>query len=773
MILVRKEILIAVRPMNVRLSSSLQTIRGWIAPAVFACTVSAAAAETDSQRAAHAVTQIVAHRGASLERPECTISSIRRAIEVEATAVEIDLRTSKDGHIFILHDATLDRTTNGKGPASELTLAELQQLDAGSWFDKKYRGEKIPSLVEAASASKGKIDLLLDLKEQGDAYDRKVVKIIREQGDPAGTIVGVRSVKQARRFRELLPEAKQLALIPDVESIEDFGEAGSNFIRLWPRWLAESSEPVDRVRATGKRLHLNGASGSIEETLSLLAHRPDSLSSDNPRRQCATLKGIASGKLPHQALNVLVTPSENTRTERHESGPSGLTFLNRDYRMLELPEALEGLPRFVFDGGSGANMTLSFRKPAVVFAVFDYNDTSAWSFPDRRPAKDHGWHLWRANAYRGSSNEGRSGIWFREFKTGQELSGLPAWWICLGVTDLETAKTIEGFREGLVTETPPAVRHFSHLANEARIRPLKVPEFDSRESIRRWQDPHRKQFVEKMLYPYAGPITVDPGESIERKGFQQEEFHVAMDSERLFRYFKLTPAGNSSNGGRAAIVCFMGHGKVAQMLDEADSYQHACAAHFAREGYVVFAMENVGMEPGADTHHDLDRSLRLEGRGWYSLLFAHQRILLDRVFADSSVDPKRVGVTGVSTGGLLALSAAAMEPRVAAASVQGIFGSMRVSFIRDRNSHCGCGAIPGLLPDFDLPELALLVAPRPLHISNGEKDGFSPEEAERCLKLIQPIYLQSGGEKPVFTVPSGGHAFAIEPATGFFREHLK
>ena len=88
----------------------------------------------DVKAAAKRVKQIIAHRGASAERPECTLSSIRRAIEVEATAVEVDVRTTRDGKLFILHDATLDRTTDGEGPANALTLAQLQKLDAGSWF---------------------------------------------------------------------------------------------------------------------------------------------------------------------------------------------------------------------------------------------------------------------------------------------------------------------------------------------------------------------------------------------------------------------------------------------------------------------------------------------------------------------------------------------------------------------------------------------------------------------------------------------------------------
>ena len=220
----------------------------------------------DFRVAAASVTQIIAHRGASAERPECTLSAIRRAIKVGATAVEVDVRTSRDGELFALHDATLDRTTNGKGAASDLTLVELQQLDAGSWFDAEYSDQRIPTLAKAAQECRRRVDLLLDLKEQGDNYDRKVADLIREHGDPNATIVGVRSVAQAKRFRRLLPKAKQLGLIPNVESIEDFAKAGVETIRLWPRWLKTGDEPVNRVRAAGKQLHLNGTMGEIEES---------------------------------------------------------------------------------------------------------------------------------------------------------------------------------------------------------------------------------------------------------------------------------------------------------------------------------------------------------------------------------------------------------------------------------------------------------------------------------------------------------------------------
>ncbi len=250
--------------------------------------------------AAKQVTQIVAHRGASAERPECTLSAIRRAIEVGATAVEVDIRTSADGKLFILHDATLDRTTNGTGPAKHLTLAELQKLDAGGWMSPKYRGERIPSLIQAAAACKGKVDLLLDLKEQGEAYDKRVADQIRQHGDPKRTIVGVRSVAQAKRFRELLPKARQLGLIPNPQSIDPFAAAGVEMIRLWPRWLDDEPTLVELVRKAGKKLHLNGKVGEMEETVKLLAFRPDSLSSDHPARLGKTLGRIANEKAANE-----------------------------------------------------------------------------------------------------------------------------------------------------------------------------------------------------------------------------------------------------------------------------------------------------------------------------------------------------------------------------------------------------------------------------------------------------------------------------------------
>lgn len=701
------------------------------------------------------------------------MAALEYAIDVGADVVEIDVRTSKDGVLFLLHDGTLDRTTDAAGPGNQRTMAELKELDAGGWLDEKYRGERIPTLGEALEVCRDKIDVLLDLKEDGEVYAKKVVRDVIEHGNPARTILGVRSAEQARLFRQLLPKVRQLGFLPDPEGIEAFAEAGVDVIRLWPKWFDGNNDLVERVRKTGVKLQLNGTIGLPRDVLPLLVYRPDMLLVDNPAALKATLDELAQ----YAGQCADLTQRVEIRSEKVVvpwiAKPEAISFLNRDYHLLEFPEALRGQPRLLFAGGEGDRIVLRFKNPGVVFAAFEYNATGAWSFPEGHTPAAFGWNLVKKGGYQGTSNAILDGkphyadLYSRRFEAGEQLEGLPAWWLCVAIVDPETATRVPGFSAEASRLSPPFL--YSDWATGER--PLCVPEFTSAEQWAAWQRGMRTRFQQQLVFRYEKPPTVVPvGKPVQLDGFSQQEFHVLSDGKRLFRIFKLMP--NSVSGRQPTIVCFMGHGKVRQILEEPDSYQHACAARFAEQGYVVFAMENVGMGPDRDTHHELDRLLRLDGYGWYSLLFAHQQILLDYVFADPMVDGKKVGVTGVSTGGLLALSAIAMEPRVAAASVQGIFGSMRVSFIQDRNYHCPCGAIPGLLPYFDLPEMALLATPRPLHISNATQDGFGPAEAKRQIERIASRYVAAGGEKPRFSSPPGHHEFAFEPALEFFEETI-
>jgi glycerophosphoryl diester phosphodiesterase len=102
--------------------------------------------------------KIMGHRGAPADEPENTLRSFARALAVGVAAVELDVQLTKDGRLAVIHDETVDRTTNGRGPVQDFTLADLQRLDAG-------RGEPVPSLEEVFDLVQGKADLVVELKQ--------------------------------------------------------------------------------------------------------------------------------------------------------------------------------------------------------------------------------------------------------------------------------------------------------------------------------------------------------------------------------------------------------------------------------------------------------------------------------------------------------------------------------------------------------------------------------------------------------------------------------
>jgi glycerophosphoryl diester phosphodiesterase len=107
---------------------------------------------------------VIAHRGVILDAPENTIPAIERAIELGCAMVEIDIRYSSDGRVILMHDDTLDRTTNGSGPVGDLNFTRIRQLDAGDDFGRDFRATRVPTLEEAIEVARGRIRLYLDMK---------------------------------------------------------------------------------------------------------------------------------------------------------------------------------------------------------------------------------------------------------------------------------------------------------------------------------------------------------------------------------------------------------------------------------------------------------------------------------------------------------------------------------------------------------------------------------------------------------------------------------
>ena len=131
---------------------------------------------------------VIAHRGFSGAAPENTLPAFRMALRAGSDGLEFDLRLTREGRVAVIHDATVDRTTDGAGRVRGLTVARLRRLDAGSWFNAPFRGARIPLLEEVCRLGRDCRLLILDTKDRGadwvgehaDALRRLPVLIVSE-----------------------------------------------------------------------------------------------------------------------------------------------------------------------------------------------------------------------------------------------------------------------------------------------------------------------------------------------------------------------------------------------------------------------------------------------------------------------------------------------------------------------------------------------------------------------------------------------------------------
>lgn len=112
--------------------------------------------------------EVIAHRGASAYAPENTLAAFDLARSQGADWFELDCTLSKDGEVIVIHDDTVDRTTDGEGAVRDLTLKELKRFDAGSWKEPKFAGERLPTLAEALDLAKGRIGVYIEIKDSDD-----------------------------------------------------------------------------------------------------------------------------------------------------------------------------------------------------------------------------------------------------------------------------------------------------------------------------------------------------------------------------------------------------------------------------------------------------------------------------------------------------------------------------------------------------------------------------------------------------------------------------
>ena len=205
---------------------------------------------------------VFAHRGARTQAPENTLASFALALAQGADAIELDTRMTADGQVVVFHDKTLERTTNGTGRVAERTMAELRELDAGSSFSQKFRGERIPLLEEVFDAMGRKVFINLEFKDYGALGERlveRVCELVVRCGLEEQVLFSSFMARNLRKSSQLVPRVPRglLSLRHWAGAwARSFGFAFGDYAALHASIVDVDSHTVQRVHRLNRRIHV-------------------------------------------------------------------------------------------------------------------------------------------------------------------------------------------------------------------------------------------------------------------------------------------------------------------------------------------------------------------------------------------------------------------------------------------------------------------------------------------------------------------------------------
>ncbi|WP_154750146.1 glycerophosphodiester phosphodiesterase family protein [Planomicrobium sp. YIM 101495] len=202
--------------------------------------------------------QFIAHRGWSGIAPENTLSAIKLALEEPRIAgIEIDVHLTKDGVPVVIHDSLVDRTTDGSGEVRGITAEELGKLDAGSWFDPAFAGEKVPTLEEVLALVASKKPLLIELKQAAGMYsalEERVIQLIHKFDAVKDCQLISFDHHSLLACKELAPEIARIAVFAGAPLciIEGVNRIEAKAVSLSHQYIQE--EIVESLRQNGTGL---------------------------------------------------------------------------------------------------------------------------------------------------------------------------------------------------------------------------------------------------------------------------------------------------------------------------------------------------------------------------------------------------------------------------------------------------------------------------------------------------------------------------------------
>lgn len=206
---------------------------------------------------------VIAHRGDSAHRPENTLASFASALEIGASLVELDVQLTADGHVVVLHDPTVDRTTDGRGDVRRMKLAEVRALSAGypERFGAAWSGERVPTLAEVLTLVHERARIMIEIKKESVSDDAdggveaRTVAEVRRQGLADRVALISFEHRALLRCREVAPEITRGHLFgrtPPGDMVPAARDAGCGIVMPYKGQLSEAV--ADQVHEAGIKL---------------------------------------------------------------------------------------------------------------------------------------------------------------------------------------------------------------------------------------------------------------------------------------------------------------------------------------------------------------------------------------------------------------------------------------------------------------------------------------------------------------------------------------
>ena len=207
-------------------------------------------------RATQPARGVSAHRGGADHRPENTLAALRHAAALGAHQVEFDLRRTRDGALVVIHDARVDRTSDGEGEVAELSLAELQRLDFGGWWDARFAGERIPTVEQALAVLPHDIWINVQIK-LGEPITADVARqvVASDRLDQVVVASGRRALRELRSLHPTIQVCNLARGASRSDYVDDTLSLGADFIQLHHLRGLPESHLVQRARAAGLRIN--------------------------------------------------------------------------------------------------------------------------------------------------------------------------------------------------------------------------------------------------------------------------------------------------------------------------------------------------------------------------------------------------------------------------------------------------------------------------------------------------------------------------------------